>query len=176
MYTIIRECSWKLISSSPNKSCHLDSCVYLLAKPIATIINASISQGVFFTVFQTSSCHTTSQKFSFYRQKFKKYYPVSNINYVSQLMQKVVANQLRDLWMGLGLTIYFKQHINPFILLRLLSPLSQMIYLTAWVEGNVTALMLLDLSVAFDTIDHKLILDRLEEWFDIRGELGWLMS
>ena len=36
-------------------------------------------------------------------------------------------------------------------------------------RGNVTALTLFDLSAAFDTIDHKLLLDRLEEWFGIRG-------
>ena len=42
---------------------------------------------------------------------------------------------------------------------------------------NVTTLTLLDLSAAFDTIDHKLLLDRLEEWFGIRGDtLRWVGS
>ena len=36
---------------------------------------------------------------------------------------------------------------------------------------------LLDISAAFDTIDHKLLLDRLEEWFGIRGDaLRWVGS
>ena len=44
-------------------------------------------------------------------------------------------------------------------------------------RGNVTALTLLDLSAAFDTIDHKLLLDRLEEWFGIRGDaFRWVES
>ena len=44
-------------------------------------------------------------------------------------------------------------------------------------RGNVTALTLLDLLAVFDTIDHKLLLDRLEEWFDIRGDtLRWVGS
>ena len=44
-------------------------------------------------------------------------------------------------------------------------------------RGNVTALTLLDLSAAFDTIDHRLLLDRLEEWFCIRGDaLRWVGS
>ena len=38
-------------------------------------------------------------------------------------------------------------------------------------------LMLLDRSAAFDIIDHKLLLDRLEEWFDIPGDaLRWIGS
>ena len=42
-------------------------------------------------------------------------------------------------------------------------------------RGNVTALTLLDLSAAFDTIDHGLLLDRLEEWIGIPGEaLRWV--
>ena len=41
---------------------------------------------------------------------------------------------------------------------------------------NVTA-PLFDLSAAFDTIDHKLLLDRLEEWFGNLGDtLQWVGS
>ena len=44
-------------------------------------------------------------------------------------------------------------------------------------RGNVTALTLLDLSVAFDAIDHMLLLDRLGEWFGIREDaLRWVGS
>ena len=46
-------------------------------------------------------------------------------------------------------------------------------------KGEVTALTLLDLSAAFDTIDHDLtsILNRLTSWFGIGGTaLGWLNS
>ena len=44
-------------------------------------------------------------------------------------------------------------------------------------RGNVTAPTLVDLSAAFDTIDHKLLLDRLGEWFGFRGDaLLWVGS
>ena len=44
-------------------------------------------------------------------------------------------------------------------------------------SGNVTALTLLDLSAAFDTIDHGVLLGRLLDWFGI-GEtaLKWIVS
>ena len=44
-------------------------------------------------------------------------------------------------------------------------------------DGKVTVLTLLDLSVAFDTIDHTIILRRLDDWFRVNGKvLDWFKS
>ena len=49
--------------------------------------------------------------------------------------------------------------------------------LSAQDRGELTALSLLDLSAAFDTIDHDLLLSRLTEWFGIEGVvLQWVRS
>ena len=43
--------------------------------------------------------------------------------------------------------------------------------------GKVTAITLLDLSEAFDTIDYSVLLDRLSDWYDISGTaLTWIRS
>lgn len=44
-------------------------------------------------------------------------------------------------------------------------------------SGRTTVLVLLDLSAAFDTVDHNILLDRLENWVGISGiALSWFKS
>ena len=44
-------------------------------------------------------------------------------------------------------------------------------------SGGIVVLIMLDLSAAFDTLDHVIMLDRLEHMFGIQGRaLSWIRS
>ena len=71
----------------------------------------------------------------------------------------------------------FNLLIGSFILLKL--PLLKIHndLILAMDRGEVTSLILLDLSAAFDTVDHSILLTRLQNWFGLDGlSLNWFTS
>ena len=107
----------------------------------------------------------------------KNYRPVSNLSFISKILEKVVASQLISHVQAAGLSnpiqsAYKKHHSTETALLKIHNDI-----LMAMDDGKVTALTLLDLSAAFDTIDHSILLSRLKNWFGVKGlALSWLES
>ena len=67
---------------------------------------------------------------------------------------------------------YRKRHSTETALLRVWSDI-----LTAADQRQVTLLGLLDMSAAFDCVDHDLLLQRLQLWFGLIGVvLEWIRS
>ncbi len=175
----------KLISSAPNKSCDLDACptsivkdcIDILTPTITNIINYSLSEGVFPDRFKTAHVSPLLKKPSLPKNDFKNYRPVSNLNFISKLTEKVVFIQINNHVNGSGLdnpfqSAYKTYHSTETALLSVQND----IYVDMG-KGKVTALTLLDLSAAFDTIDHAILLDRLKDWFGVSGDaLKWIAS
>ena len=106
----------KLIMSMPSKSCALDILpmwllkenIEVVAKPITSIINVSLSTGIFPSKFREAVVSPLLKKPSLDKEVLKNYRPVSNISYVSKIMEKVVCNQIeRSRLMG------YKNHFSP---------------------------------------------------------------
>ena len=109
----------------------------------------------------------------------KNYRPVSisSLHFLSKILDKVVLQQLSD---HLNATdtlepfqsAYRTDHSTETLLLRVTNDL-----LMACDQGSVSILSLLDLSAAFETLDHNILLKRLRLCFVISGVvLEWLES
>jgi len=103
--------------------------------------------------------------------------PVSNLPFLSKLLERVVQARLQaflesNRLMPKTQSAYRKYHSTETAVTRVYNDL-----LLAADRGQVSALCLLDLTAAFDTVDHELLLLRLERQFGLRGTaLMWFRS
>ena len=127
--------------------------------------------------FQAGSCYPYPQKIILRQRSFHNYKPVSNLNFISKILERVVAVQLQTHLDEAGLMTAFqsacrKHHSTESALLNIHNDI-----LLNIAKGSVTALTLLNLSAAFDTIDHTILLDRLNVYYGISElALGWFKS
>ena len=103
------------------------------------------------------------------------YRPVSNLTQLSKTLEKVIAQQLlihTDHMSELYQSAYKPQHSTETALLCVCEDIKR-----AFDIKNGTALIMLDLSAAFDTIDHTILLHRLRHRYGISGSaLKWIES
>ena len=111
------------------------------------------------------------------KEELNSYRPISNLSFISEILEKVVANRLRSHMYKNGLSnvsqsAYKQFHSTETALSKVHNDINLNID-----NGKVTALTLLDLSAAFDTIDHNILITRLSTWYGISGTaLSWFTS
>ena len=107
----------------------------------------------------------------------KSYRPVSNLTFLSKLLEKVIKSQLQVYMddndaMPKHQSAYRRYHSIETALVKVYNGL-----LMATDNGQISAVCLLDLTAAFDMVDHDLLLQRLERGFGIKGlALSWFKS
>ena len=105
------------------------------------------------------------------------YRPASNLTFLSKFLEKVVVNQLNSYINSSNTSnkyqsAYRKFHSTETALLKIHNDI-----LASMDAGKVIALTLLDLFIAFDTVDHTILLRRLDDWFEVpRKTLDWFIS
>ena len=110
-------------------------------------------------------------------ENFKNYRPVSNLLIVSKLVEWVVQirlerHMIRNKLMSVKNYGYKKGHSTKLLLLKVVDDLYK-----SFDKSIPTVVILLDLSAAFDTVDHKKLLEILEKEIGIRGTaLKWFES
>ena len=107
----------------------------------------------------------------------KNYRPVYDLPYVSKLIEKVVAKQLTSFvhtnnLEGTMQSAYRANHSTETVLCRLYNDI-----VSSLDRNECVLLVSLDLSTAFDTTDHQILLARLKHRFGITGKcLKWISS
>ena len=136
-----------------------------------------LKEGVFPSAFKTAHVIPLLKKPSLDKNNLKNYRPVSNLSFISKVVEKVVASrllthvELNDL-SNPNQSAYNKNHSTETTLLKITNDIT-----TKMEKKRATVLTLSDLSAAFDTIDHAALLKLLSSWFGISGiALDWIQS
>ena len=166
-----------IINSSKPSSCALDpiptslllECLDVILPTLTHIIDTSILSGQFPTNMKTAIVKPLLRKCSLDIDKLKNYRPVSNLSFMSKFFEEVVLQQLVDYLDNNNLlctsqSVYRPHHSTETLLLKTANNI-----LLGLDKRHVSLLTLLDLSSAFDTIDHNILLDRLNYLHGISG-------
>ena len=146
----------------------------ILAAPITSIINLSIKLSLF-----PENCKTAKLK-PFYKKgsktEAKNYRPISLLPIISKIIERFIFEQTQS-FLNLNKIIY--QYQSGFRTNHstdsCLSYLSNKI-LQGFDDGKLTGMILIDLQKAFDTIDHTILLNKLNFLGFSSSVVSWYRS
>ncbi len=144
---------------------------------IMEIINSSLLTSVVPSFFKHAIVEPTLKKPSLDPLQLKNYRPISKLPFISKLLEKVVADQLAVFLEKYEVLDTFQsgfrnKHSTETALLKVTSDI-----LMSADSGEHTVLVLLDLSSAFDTVDHSILINRLHNLVGLSGSvLKWFSS
>ena len=110
------------------------------------------------------------------KDNYSNYRPISNLPFASKLLERHVAAQLRLHLQSNNIEDPFQSAYRPSHSVETAIVCIQDDVLRSLDARKHVALVLLDLSAAFDTIDHRILLDELHR-IGVRGDaLRWMSS
>ena len=159
----------KIISSGNSKFCALDPLPTSLVKvllpallpAIHTIVNRSLGESYMPDALKEAIVKPLLKKPSLDKEIYKNYRPVSNLPYIGKVIEHVVIEEIENHLSTYQLheplqSAYTHNHSTETALVKVTNDI-----LCALDNRQCVYLVLLDLSAAFDTIDHKVFLRRI---------------
>ena len=174
-----------LVMKSPSSSCDLDpvptsllkDCLPSFLPHLTRIVNLSLQNCEIPTSLKRAIVRPLLKKASLDPEILKNYRPISNLSFISKLTERLVAKRINTYLTTHALldkyqSAYRMFHSTESALLRVQSDI-----LAEMDKRKMVALAMLDLSAAFDTIDHSVLIKRLHTKFGICGDaLCWIES
>ena len=174
-----------VIKSMPDKSCASDTipmclfkeCLPQLLTAVSYIVNESLSSGKFPSDLKAAAVRPALKKKGLDCDVLANYRPISNLTFLSKIIERCVNSQLVKFVSSQKLFAelqsgYRKTHSCETAITKIHNDILMMID-----KKNNVLLLLLDLSAAFDTICHTLLLKKLKNLYGINGKaLAWLES
>ena len=150
-----------ILKSKPT-SCSLDpiptpllvESLDLLLPTITNIVNESLTSGSFPTLCKSAVIKPLLKKQGLDQNNLNNYRPVSNISFISKVIEKLVLKQLfaylnDNTLLSPNQLAYSPSHSTETILFKITND-----HLLALDSGKISILVLLDLSAAYDIVDH----------------------
>ena len=172
-----------LIRTAPSKHCKLDPLpinimkehMDVLAYYIAKIVNISFDTGYFSDELKEGILCPLIENIKL--ELFTNFRPVLNLSYLSKLIERLVCKQLVRYTNSTGQMEPCQSACREYsstetALLKIKADI-----LDAMDKKEIMCLVMLDISAAFNTISHELLLKRLKYRFGIMDlELSWIES
>ena len=133
------------------------------------IINASLRTGYFPLVWRKAIISRLLKKSGLDESAPGNYRPASNVTFLSKVLERIVHQQMSSYLIVNKLMIEFQSaywpgHSTETAVVKVFSNIIDEID-----KGQLALLSLLDLSAAFDTIDHPILRQRLQRSFEVDG-------
>jgi hypothetical protein len=165
----VRRLPDKSSAADPMPTSILKQVVDLVAPYFTELFNRSLAAGHFPSGFKEAFITPIVKKAGLDTTDVGSYRPISNLSVVSKLLERIVVRQLMaylssaDLLPALQ-SGFRPSHSTETAVLQVLSELLQAVD-----RGDLGVLILLDLTAAFDTVDHDILLQRLQRTFGVGG-------
>ena len=144
-----------------------------LIKPVTDAINNSIRSSIFPNNAKRAAV-TPLDKGGTDKTKLSNYRPISVLNIFSKIYEKVMKNQLTDFLnrhLSIFLSAYRKSYSTQHVLMRLLEEWKNKLD-----HDFVVGAVLMDLSKAFDSIPHDLLIAKLAAYGLDENALLYILS